>query len=152
MESYRTYSLGLAFPILLHFLKGHPSYWVNQYPVPFECWVVTNGLGVPRSFTHWRTSGSFWFLVIMNKAAVDLLGPCFCMKIYFSFSGIICPKVRLLGHMVRPSFVFQWKGWTALQSGCTILHFYQLCSSDAASSPILASWVWSLFFLSWPFR
>lgn len=82
----------------------------------------------------------------MNKAAVDLLGPCFCMKIYFSFSGIICPKVHLLGHMVRPSFVFQWKGWTALQSGCTILHFYQLCSSDAASSPILASWVWSLFF------
>ena len=59
----------------------------------------------------------------------------------------ICPQVHLLGYMVSPSFVFQRKGPAALQSGCTILHSYQLRSSDAASSPILASWVWSLVFI-----
>lgn len=79
--------------------------------IPFSCWVVFHGEGVPQ-FVHtpvWGCLGWFYLLAVANKAAVNMSGKT-CTWTYSNFSGINVQKCTGLSGKYYHSFYITGEG------------------------------------------
>ena len=80
-------------PVLLSFLWPNLSHCANVPHIVYP-------------FLNWWILGFFYFLVIMNNAAISIFFSNFCLNVCFHFSWVYTVWVELLGYMMTLNLTF----------------------------------------------
>ena len=123
-SAYKWYCVIFVFFYFIEYdnLKLHPCCCKWHYVILFYGWVVFHWMYVLHlyPFIFGGYSGCFHVLAIVNSATVSTG---MHVSFWIKFCPDICPRVKLLDHMVILFLVVLRTLPTVLHSGCTKLHF-----------------------------
>ena len=85
--------LYLAYFTQYNVFRVHPCHSMDQYSIPFHCWIIVH-LHFVYPFINWQALGWFYFLAIMNHAAVNFIVPVFVWTYVFTSLGCV-PRSRI---------------------------------------------------------